>query len=142
MSTRWKGTIAVEGEPTVDGRVIAPGAITFEFLPIPLLRPERTIEVAAIVVQRRAERCGEVEMIQRGADGALLGTGWIEDEVLIELLTSADFPDAALGVGIELDEVTSAIQADELLTIESGRLRGVQITSAPAFESATIRSVA
>lgn len=81
-------------------------------------------------------------MIQRGADGALLGTGWIEDAVLIELLTSADFPDAALSVGIELDEVTSAIQVDELLTIESGRLRGVQITSAPAFESATIRSVA
>jgi hypothetical protein len=98
--------------------------------------------VAAITVQRQAERCGEVEMIQREADGALLGTGWIEDEVLIELLTSPDFPDAALGVGIELDGVTSAIRAGEMCTIESGRLRAVQITSTPAFESATIRSVA
>jgi len=143
MSTRWKGTIALEGELDRDClRKIDPGAINYDFLPIPLLRPAFTEEVAGVEVNRRPEACGEVEMIQREQDtGLLIGTGWIDDDVLVALLTSGDFPHASLGVGVVLDQATSDYEG-EVLVVHSGILHGLQITKSPAFPTAAIRSVA
>lgn len=143
MTTRWKGTIAVEGKPADDGRSIGSGALNFEFLPLPLLRPPRIEEVAGVEVNRPAEQCGEVEAISRERDGSLKGTGWIEDQVIIDLLTHPDFSKrSALGVGIVLDDVTGTVDEADHLHVTEARIKAVQITPTPAFSAAWIRTVA
>lgn len=77
MLRAWRGKIVREGFQTGDGRIIEPGALTWE-TPIPLawlLTGTQHVDMGG-----EAPTIGTVTEITRGADGWLDATGVIDDE--------------------------------------------------------------
>ena len=67
---RWQAVLAVEGEPTEDGRMLAPGAITWRETPLPLMSLRET----GAGGHEGAEVAGRIDEIWR--DGSkLMGAG-------------------------------------------------------------------
>nr|DAV81443.1 MAG TPA: minor head component F [Caudoviricetes sp.] len=68
--TAWAGPIAVEGDLTGDGRVIAPGALYWDTLPIPF----RVVQ-SDVGGHDGAEVCGRIDTLTRLDGGLIWGEG-------------------------------------------------------------------
>lgn len=68
--TAWAGPIAVEGDLTGDGRVIAPGALYWDTLPIPF----RVVQ-SDVGGHDGAEVCGRIDSLTRLDGGVIWGEG-------------------------------------------------------------------
>ena len=68
--TRWSGPIAVEGDLTGDGRIISPGALYWDTLPIPF-----RVVVSDVGGHDGAEVCGRIDTLTRLEDGVIWGEG-------------------------------------------------------------------
>lgn len=105
-SSRWRGTIGVEGEMTGDGRLIEPEALRWENLPIPLRYVSSDVGAhdGAVVV-------GRIQSITREKDGRLSATGDFD-------LGSEEGREAARvvgegitnGVSMDLDDVSFEVR--------------------------------
>lgn len=79
MARAWKGVLVIEGEQTGDGRVIAPGAVTWAELPLPL---------GDLVTQQHGDGMGNaggavvgnITSVTRQDDGTIIGEGVIDDD--------------------------------------------------------------
>lgn len=78
MARRWKGQLAVEGVMTGDGREIAPGALTWATLPLPLGWLQQS-QHGDGVGNPGAVDLGNIETAERSDGGVILGTGVIDD---------------------------------------------------------------
>lgn len=67
---RWAGPIAVEGDLTGDGRVISPGALYWDTLPIPF-----RVVTSDVGGHDGAEVCGRIDALTRLDDGTIWGEG-------------------------------------------------------------------
>lgn len=76
MARRWRGPLVIENEQTGDGRVIAPGALDWAPLPLPLawLQQEQHGDLLAGAVQ-----VGTIDTITREGD-VVMGEGLVDDE--------------------------------------------------------------
>lgn len=78
MARKWTGVLCVEGEQTGDGRVIAPGAITWAELPLPL---------ADLATQQHGDGMGN-------AGGAVVGTITKVERVGDEIVGEGEIDDS------------------------------------------------
>ena len=109
MAERWQGIIAVEGEPTGDGRMIERGAIRFDNLPVALIWDREEGDHTGMVI-------GFCDEVWRDGD-YLMGAGEFsesQDESTqaavaraIELLR-----EGAVGVSVALDDESRELRID------------------------------
>jgi hypothetical protein len=153
----WRAVLCVEGEPTEDGRLLAPGSITWRTLPLTLLAQ---LETAA--GHDGAEVCGRIDRIWR--DGSnIMGEGVFDsgefgleaarlvgDQVLrgisvdlavleYELQTAPDADDQQLDIA---DGVTVIDDADQLFVVTDGVIGAATVCAFQAIAGATIEVVA
>ena len=79
----WAGPIGVEGEKTGDGRVIAPGALRWDTLPVPLRYVSQDVGA-----HDGAQVVGHVLNIERRPDGIIWGSAAIPGIVKSCLLST------------------------------------------------------
>ncbi|QDH91654.1 hypothetical protein QDA01_gp35 [Microbacterium phage Cinna] len=105
----WSGTIAVEGRPTDDGRMLTPGAVTWGDLPRPLLNPDTGLAL------------GQVDTITREGD-LLRATGsWTEE-------------DEEVGLAIALVSAEADFQGvGAVMVVTAGVIQGVYVSESPAW---------
>ncbi|QDH93315.1 hypothetical protein QC999_gp35 [Microbacterium phage Cressida] len=108
----WSGTIAVEGRPTDDGRMLMPGRITWPDLPMPLREPDH------------GEEIGTVQTITREGD-LLRATG-----------TWNEAPEE-IGLAINILGGESQFATDgAVMVVTGGRIAGVYTSENPAWPEA------
>lgn len=161
---RWEGVIAREGEMTGDGRLIESGALRWDDLPIPLRVAFKDVgghdgaEVCGRIesVERRdngdiyatgafdlgsavgTEACRQVS--EQMSNGVSIDT----DDVTFRIMAKADMPEADVAdPGDESDperrvKVAAMSSSDELMVIESARLRAATLVAVPAFATARV----
>ena len=122
----WSGVIAVEGRETLDGRLIRPGALTWEAEGFPLLlvgTPE-----SSDYWDRR--RVGTIEHIERLAGGIIRGEGFLTGD-LPELLDLGVFVDHAVW-----DEHSFVPQV-----LNVGRIRSVTVGDEKCWDECVLEVV-
>ena len=165
---RWEGVIAREGEMTGDGRLIEAGALRWDDLPIPLRVAFKDVgghdgaEVCGRIetVERRDN--GDIYATGTFDLGSAVGTEAFRqvseqmsngvsidtDDVTFRIMAKADM----LGGGIEDSgneadatadpdgrvKVAAMSSSDELMVIESARLRAATLVAVPAFATARV----
>nr|DAU94800.1 MAG TPA: minor head component F [Caudoviricetes sp.] len=165
---RWEGVIAREGEMTGDGRLIDSGALRWDDLPIPLRVAFKDVgghdgaEVCGRIesVERRdngdiyatgtfdlgsavgTEACRQVS--EQMSNGVSIDT----DDVTFRIMAKADMPEADVAdSGTDSDgepdpegrvKVAAMSSSDELMVIESARLRAATLVAVPAFATARV----
>lgn len=118
---RWRGTIAVEGHPSIDDRVVLVGAFTWKPEPLALVQYD----------QGRGTRIGTVATIRRRIQED--GTALIRAEGEIDLsLWDAQRE----GLGISIDGVLFDGNA-EVTTVKHGRIHHVSVDASPIWGECT-----
>lgn len=165
---RWEGVIAREGEMTGDGRLIEAGALRWDDLPIPLRVAFKDVgghdgaEVCGRIetVERRDN--GDIYATGTFDLGSAVGTEAFRqvseqmsngvsidtDDVTFRIMAKADMPEAdaaepGSGSDGEADpdgrvKVAAMSSSDELMVIESARLRAATLVAVPAFATARV----
>lgn len=165
---RWEGVIAREGEMTGDGRLIEDGALRWDDLPIPLRVAFKDVgghdgaEVCGRIetVDRRDD--GDIYATGTFDLGSAVGTEAFRqvseqmsngvsidtDDVTFRIMAKADIPGAGVadsGNGEDPDtdpdgrvKVAAMSSSDELMVIESARLRAATLVAVPAFAKARV----
>ena len=165
---RWEGVIAREGEMTGDGRLIEDGALRWDDLPIPLRVAFKDVgghdgaEVCGRIetVERRDN--GDIYATGTFDLGSAVGTEAFRqvseqmsngvsidtDDVTFRVMAKADMPEADVadsgnGEDGEPDpdgrvKVAAMSSSDELMVIESARLRAATLVAVPAFATARV----
>ena len=165
---RWEGVIAREGEMTGDGRLIEDGALRWDDLPIPLRVAFKDVgghdgaEVCGRIetVERRDN--GDIYATGTFDLGSAVGTEAFRqvseqmsngvsidtDDVTFRIMAKADMPEADVaesgsGSDGEADpdgrvKVAAMSSSDELMVIESARLRAATLVAVPAFATARV----
>lgn len=165
---RWEGVIAREGEMTGDGRLIEAGALRWDDLPIPLRVAFKDVgghdgaEVCGRI--ETVERRDNGDIYATGAFdlGSAVGTEAYRqvseqmsngvsidtDDVTFRIMAKADMPEADVaGSGNDPDvepdpdgrvKVAAMSSSDELMVIESARLRAATLVAVPAFATARV----
>lgn len=163
---RWEGVIAREGEMTGDGRLIEAGALRWDDLPIPLRVAFKDVgghdgaEVCGRIetVERRDN--GDIYATGTFDLGSTVGTEACRqvseqmsngvsidpDDVTFRIMAKADIPEvdvADSGADSDTDpdgrvKVAAMSSSDELMVIESARLRAATLVAVPAFATARI----
>jgi hypothetical protein len=123
---RWHGVVALEGQPTGDGRSFAEGSITWRQPPLPLRWPradngEHLGSVTVGTVERLWREGGRIH-----AEGVLLENE--EADELIGLLAEG----AAGGPSIDADSMSLA-EGDDA-QFGAGRISAVTMVAIPAFD--------
>lgn len=106
LDVRWEGVLCVEGTPTGDGRMMAPGSLTWDALPMPIRYVESDVgghDNATVV--------GKIETVERRDDGVIWGTGTLSPETpegptAIGKLTRKE----QTGVSVDLDSVSFEVR--------------------------------
>ena len=164
----WEGVIAREGEMTGDGRLIEDGALRWDDLPIPLRVAFKDVgghdgaEVCGRIetVERRDN--GDIYATGTFDLGSAVGTEAYRqvseqisngvsidtDDVTFRIMAKADMPEADVAdSGDEADaaadpggrvKVAAMSSSDELMVIESARLRAATLVAVPAFATARV----
>lgn len=163
---KWHGILGVEGQTTGDGRLIEPGALRWENLPLPLryVAEDMGAHDGAVTV-------GWIRTIDRDDDGNILGTGDIDlgseagreaarhvregltrgvsmdlDDITFEIRVAKGLMDGADDTidveGVD-DAATHAVvhsqgPDDELFVTLDGRMRAATLVAIPAFIGAEI----
>lgn len=161
---RWEGVIAREGEMTGDGRLIEAGALRWDGLPIPLRVAFKDVgghdgaEVCGRIetVERRDN--GDIsatgtfdlgsavgaEAYRQVSEQMSNGVSIDTDDVTFRIMAKADMPEADVAdSGDEADpegrvKVAAMSSSDELMVIESARLRAATLVAVPAFATARV----
>ena len=165
---RWEGVIAREGEMTGDGRLIEDGALRWDDLPIPLRVAFKDVgghdgaEVCGRIetVERRDN--GDIYATGTFDLGSAVGTEAFRqvseqmsngvsidtDDVTFRIMAKADMPEADVAdSGTDSDgepdhdgrvKVAAMSSSDELMVIESARLRAATLVAVPAFATARV----
>ena len=165
---RWEGVIAREGEMTGDGRLIEDGALRWDDLPIPLRVAFKDVgghdgaEVCGRIetVERRDN--GNIYATGTFDLGSAVGTEAFRqvseqmsngvsidtDDVTFRIMAKADMPEADVaesGSGSDgradpdgRVKVAAMSSSDELMVIESARLRAATLVAVPAFATARV----
>ena len=165
---RWEGVIAREGEMTGDGRLIEDGALRWDGLPIPLRVAFKDVgghdgaEVCGRIetVERRDN--GDIYATGTFDLGSAVGTEAFRqvseqmsngvsidtDDVTFRIMAKADMPEADVAdSGNDSDDepgpdgrvkVAAMSSSDELMVIESARLRAATLVAVPAFATARV----
>ena len=165
---RWEGVIAREGEMTGDGRLIEDGALRWDDLPIPLRVAFKDVgghdgaEVCGRIetVERReggniyatgtfdlgsavgAEAYRQVS--EQMSNGVSIDTDYVTFRVMAKAdMPEADVADSGNGEDGEPDpdgrvKVAAMSSSDELMVIESARLRAATLVAVPAFATARV----
>lgn len=165
---RWEGVIAREGEMTGDGRLIEDGALRWDDLPIPLRVAFKDVgghdgaEVCGRIetVERRDN--GDIyatgtfdlgsavgaEAFRQVSEQMSNGVSIDTDDVTFRIMAKADMPEADVAdSGTEDDaatdpdgrvKVAAMSSSDELMVIESARLRAATLVAVPAFATARV----
>ena len=118
--TAWAGPIAVEGDLTGDGRVIAPGALYWDTLPIPF-----RVVTSDVGGHDGAEVCGRIDSLTRLDGGVIWGEGVFDasSEVGTEAARLVA-EEMRTGVSIDTDDVDFEVRVaadllpDDLLGVE------------------------
>ena len=165
---RWEGVIAREGEMTGDGRLIEDGALRWDDLPIPLRVAFKDVgghdgaEVCGRIetVERRdggdiyatgtfdlGSAVG-VEAYRQVSEQMSNGVSIDTDDVTFRIMAKADMPEADVAdSGNDSDDepgpdgrvkVAAMSSSDELMVIESARLRAATLVAVPAFATARV----
>lgn len=119
MPSNWTGVIAIEGQPTGDGRMLENGALWWENLPIPLIWDRQEGDHSAMVVGTvtnifRDETTGNIH-----AEGTLSESEDAETRAAV-MRVSELLEEGAVGVSIGLDSETVELRADPDLLPEGG----------------------
>lgn len=162
LDGRWEGVIAREGEMTGDGRLIEAGALRWDDLPIPL-----RVAFKDVGGHDGAEVCGRIETVERRDGGDIYATGTFDlgsavgteafrqvseqmsngvsidtDDVTFMIMAKADMPEADVADSDNDAEgrvkVAAMSSSDELMVIESARLRAATLVAVPAFATARV----
>ena len=165
---RWEGVIAREGEMTGDGRLIEDGALRWDDLPIPLRVAFKDVgghdgaEVCGRIetVERRDN--GDIyatgtfdlgssagtEAFRQVSEQMSNGVSIDTDDVTFRIMAKADMPEADVAdSGNDFDvepgpdgrvKVAAMSSSDELMVIESARLRAATLVAVPAFATARV----
>lgn len=165
---RWEGVIAREGEMTGDGRLIESGALRWDDLPVPLRVAFKDVgghdgaEVCGRIetVERRDN--GDIYATGTFDLGSAVGTEAFRqvseqmsngvsidtDDVTFRIMAKADMPEADVADSgdasdVEPDpdgrvKVAAMSSSDELMVIESARLRAATLVAVPAFATARV----
>jgi len=108
MLRRWKGRLVQEGIQTGDGRIIEPGALSWE-TPMPLawiVDGTQHVDMTG-----EAPVIGIVDTIERQSDGWIVGSGWIDDQTepgaeMIRVLEAGTASHGTqMGVSVDLDDM-------------------------------------
>ena len=166
LDVRWEGVLAIEGTPTGDGRLLAPGSLTWGTLPLAARYVDQDVGAHdnAVVV-------GKIETIERRAGGVIWGTGSLSAETDDGVKAIGKLQrEEQRGVSVDLDSVSFEVRvaqsllqddvaeellpdhdgrvkvgemnADDQLTVfTSARIRAATIVATPAFEEARISVV-
>ena len=165
---RWEGVIAREGEMTGDGRLIEDGALRWDDLPIPLRVAFKDVgghdgaEVCGRIetVERRDNgdiyatgtfdlgSAVGVEAYRQVSEQMSNGVSIDTDDVTFRIMAKADMPEADVAdSGNDSDDepgpdgrvkVAAMSSSDELMVIESARLRAATLVAVPAFATARV----
>ncbi|WP_291465632.1 hypothetical protein, partial [Actinomyces sp.] len=161
---RWEGVIAREGEMTGDGRLIEDGALRWDDLPIPLRVAFKDVgghdgaEVCGRIETVERRDGGDIYATGTFDLGSAVGTEAFHqvseqmsngvsidtDDVTFRIMAKADMPEADVadsGSDEEADpdgrvKVVAMSSSDELMVIESARLRAATLVAVPAFATA------
>ena len=168
LDGRWEGVIAREGEMTGDGRLIEAGALRWDDLPIPLRVAFKDVgghdgaEVCGRIetVERRDN--GDIYATGTFDLGSAIGTEAFRqvseqmsngvsidtDDVTFRIMAKADMPEADVAdSGNDSDDepdpdgrvkIAAMSSSDELMVIESARLRAATLVAVPAFATARV----
>lgn len=165
---RWEGVIAREGEMTGDGRLIEDGALRWDGLPIPLRVAFKDVgghdgaEVCGRIETVERRDGGDIYATGTFDLGSAVGTEAFRqvseqmsngvsidtDDVTFRIMAKADMPgadvaDSGNDSGVEPDpdgrvKVAAMSSSDELMVIESARLRAATLVAVPAFATARV----
>lgn len=165
---RWEGVIAREGEMTGDGRLIEDGALRWDDLPIPLRVAFKDVgghdgaEVCGRIetVERRdggdiyatgtfdLGSATGIEAYRQVSEQMSNGVSIDTDDVTFRIMAKADMPEADVAdSGNDSDDepgpdgrvkVAAMSSSDELMVIESARLRAATLVAVPAFATARV----
>lgn len=165
---RWEGVIAREGEMTGDGRLIESGALRWDGLPIPLrvafkdLGGHDGAEVCGRIETVERRDGGDIyatgtfdlgsavgiEAFRQVSEQMSNGVSIDTDDVTFRIMAKADMPEADVadsgsGSDGEADpdgrvKVAAMSSSDELMVIESARLRAATLVAVPAFATARV----
>ena len=168
LDGRWEGVIAREGEMTGDGRLIEAGALRWDDLPIPLRVAFKDVgghdgaEVCGRIETVERRDGGDIYATGTFDLGSAVGTEAYRqvsaqmsngvsidtDDVTFRIMAKADMPEADVAdSGNEADaatdpdgrvKVAAMSSSDELMVIESARLRAATIVAVPAFATARV----
>ena len=165
---RWEGVIAREGEMTGDGRMIEDGALRWDDLPIPLRVAFKDVgghdgaEVCGRIETVERHEGGDIyatgtfdlgsavgaEAFRQVSEQMSNGVSIDTDDVTFRIMAKADMPEADVadsdkGPDGEADpegrvKVAAMSSSDELMVIESARLRAATLVAVPAFATARV----
>lgn len=163
---RWEGVIAREGEMTGDGRLIEDGALRWDDLPIPLRVAFKDVgghdgaEVCGRIETVERRDGGDIYATGTFDLGSAVGTEAFRqvneqmsngvsidtDDVTFRIMAKADMPEADVadsGDDSDTDpegrvKVAAMSSSDELMVIESARLRAATLVAVPAFATARV----
>ena len=165
---RWEGVIAREGEMTGDGRLIEDGALRWDDLPIPLRVAFKDVgghdgaEVCGRIETVERREGGDIYATGAFDLGSAVGTEAFRqvseqmsngvsidtDDVTFRIMAKADMPEADVADSgndgeTEADpegrvKVAAMSSSDELMVIESARLRAATLVAVPAFATARV----
>lgn len=163
---RWEGVIAREGEMTGDGRLIEAGALRWDDLPIPLRVAFKDVgghdgaEVCGRIETVERRDGGDIYATGTFDLGSAVGTEAFRqvseqmsngvsidtDDVTFRIMAKADMPEADVADSGNEDDadpdgrvkVAAMSSSDELMVIESARLRAATLVAVPAFATARV----
>lgn len=165
---RWEGVIAREGEMTGDGRLIEDGALRWDDLPIPLRVAFKDVgghdgaEVCGRIetVERRDNgdiyatgtfdlgSAVGVEAYRQVSEQMSNGVSIDTDDVTFRIMAKADMPEVDVADSDNDSDVepgpdgrvkvAAMSSSDELMVIESARLRAATLVAVPAFATARV----
>lgn len=165
---RWEGVIAREGEMTGDGRMIEDCALRWDDLPIPLRVAFKDVgghdgaEVCGRIETVERREGGDIYATGTFDLGSAVGTEAYRqvseqmsngvsidtDDVTFRIMAKADMPEADVADSGNEDDaatdpggrvkVAAMSSSDELMVIESARLRAATLVAVPAFATARV----
>lgn len=165
---RCEGVIAREGEMTGDGRLIEEGALRWDDLPIPLRVAFKDVgghdgaEVCGRIETVERRDGGDIYATGTFDLGSAVGTEAFRqvseqmsngvsidtDDVTFRIMAKADMPEADVADSGNAEDgepdpdgrvkVAAMSSSDELMVIESARLRAATLVAVPAFATARV----
>lgn len=164
----WEGVIAREGEMTGDGRLIEAGALRWDDLPIPLRVAFKDVgghdgaEVCGRIETVERRDGGDIyatgtfdlgsavgiEAFRQVSEQMSNGVSIDTDDVTFRIMAKADMPDVDVADSGDAPDaepdpdgrvkVAVMSSSDELMVIESARLRAATLVAVPAFATARV----